>query len=99
VYDNIFSILILYLTTQSVATLNIAEQSQASQQTNIQSQIQSDQTIQTKQKKRVSIPTERMITRTASGAINPKTVDEILTLKEAEVYIKLLPNFFIKISI
>ncbi|RIA85688.1 hypothetical protein C1645_781323 [Glomus cerebriforme] len=65
----------------SPVTLNIAEQSQTSQQVNIQSQIQGDQTIQTK-KKKVSIPTERMVTRAASGAINPKTVDEIL--KEAE---------------
>ncbi|CAB4438421.1 unnamed protein product [Rhizophagus irregularis] len=69
------------ITTQSITTLSIAEQSQTSQQINIQFPIQSDQTIQTK-KKRVSIPTERMVTRAVSGAINPKTVDEIL--KEAE---------------
>ncbi|CAI2186320.1 1507_t:CDS:10 [Funneliformis geosporum] len=63
-------------------TSNTAENIQQSQQINIQSQTQGDQTIQTK-KKRASIPTtERMITRAASGAINPKTVDEIL--KEAE---------------
>ena len=38
-----------------------------------------------------------MITRAASGAINIKTVDEIL--KEAEVCIKFLPDFLIKVSI
>ncbi|RHZ67815.1 hypothetical protein Glove_299g18 [Diversispora epigaea] len=42
-----------------------------------------DQAIQPKKPKRVSLPpVERMITRAASGAINPKSVDEIL--KDAE---------------
>ncbi|CAG8572732.1 16033_t:CDS:10 [Acaulospora morrowiae] len=42
-----------------------------------------DQTTQPKKQKRVSLPpVERMVTRAASGAINPKSVDEIL--KDAE---------------
>ncbi|CAG8641870.1 16121_t:CDS:10 [Dentiscutata erythropus] len=71
--------------TASQSATFLTNKSQASQtyQSNIQSQNQGDQTTQVKKQKRVSLPpVERMITRAASGAINPKSVDEIL--KDAE---------------
>ncbi|CAG8795930.1 23537_t:CDS:10, partial [Gigaspora margarita] len=71
--------------TASQSATFLTNKSQASQtyQSSIQSQNQGDQTTQVKKQKRVSLPpVERMITRAASGAINPKSVDEIL--KDAE---------------
>ncbi|CAG8490848.1 19791_t:CDS:10 [Racocetra persica] len=68
-----------FLTNKS----QVSQTYQPNNQPNIQSQNQNDQTTQVKKQKRVSLPpVERMITRAASGAINPKSVDEIL--KDAE---------------
>ncbi|CAG8750449.1 18130_t:CDS:2, partial [Racocetra fulgida] len=68
-----------FLTNKS----QVSQTYQPNNQPNIQSQNQNDQTTQVRKQKRVSLPpVERMITRAASGAINPKSVDEIL--KDAE---------------
>ncbi|CAG8506148.1 11283_t:CDS:10 [Acaulospora colombiana] len=67
----------------NAAIQNALEQPQNIQPTNSNNQTPIDQTAQPKKQKRVSLPpVERMVTRAASGAINPKSVDEIL--KDAE---------------